>query len=357
MQITVRILIVLAKLRTLVSRVYAAFLRRTGRLKPSVSTLEQHNRLFRTAAERLGYDPEQLSNEILQISNGAARCFVSSSNFSFESLTAYWICGDKYLASRLMAKNALPVPEFSLLSARKYEDAVQIFDAFPKPVVVKPVQGSSANGVTVAIETRSDFRKAFVRAGSICPDILIEKFITGQHWRVTMLDGELLVAWQRIPAHVVGDGRQSVEELVRAHNAKIDLWDEFPTGKPILLNSAARRDLATQNYDFDSVPEAGEIAQVHLACNDGLGGWTVNITDQIHPGYVDISRRAADVVGAKLTGIDLIADDITTEPTDGQYFINEVNTTPGLISPNYAVNRHTSAVDYATKVLKYALSQ
>jgi cyanophycin synthetase len=355
MQIIVRILIVLAKIRILGSRIYAALNRRIGRLKSQVSTLEQHNRLFRTAADRLGYQHEQLSKDILQIRNGAVSCYVSSSNFSFESLTAYWICGHKYLASKLLEKNSLPVPEFSHLSAEKYNEALKIFESFPKPVVVKPVQGSSANGVTVAIETESDFRKAFIRAGSICPDILIERFISGQHWRVTMLDGELLVAWQRIPAHVVGDGVRSIAELVRAHNAKIDVWDEFPTGKPILLNDAARRDLATQNFHFKSVLEPGEIAQVHLACNDGLGGWTVNITDRIHPGYVDISRRAAEIVGAKLAGIDLIADDITIAPSDGCFFINEVNTTPGLISPNYATDRRTSAVDYAEKVLQYAL--
>jgi cyanophycin synthetase len=282
---------------------------------------------------------------------------VSSSNFSFESLTAYWICGDKYLASKLMVKNSLPVPEFSMFSVRRYSEALRIFESFPKPVVVKPVQGSSANGVTVAIETESDFKKAFIRAGSICSDILIERFVTGQHWRVTMLDGDLLVAWQRIPAHVVGDGVKSIEELVHAHNAKFDVWDEFPTGKPILLNDAARRALAIQNFSPDTVLKPGKTAQVHLACNDGLGGWTVNITDKIHPGYVEISRRAAEVVGAKLAGIDLIANDITIAPSDGQFCINEVNTTPGLISPNYATDRRTSAVDYAKKVLQYALEQ
>ena len=113
MQIIVRILIVLAKIRILGSRIYAALNRRIGRLKSQVSTLEQHNRLFCTAANRLGYTHEQVTNGILQIRNGPATCFVSSSNFSFESLTAYWICGNKQLTSKLLANDGLPVPESS----------------------------------------------------------------------------------------------------------------------------------------------------------------------------------------------------------------------------------------------------
>jgi cyanophycin synthetase len=124
-----------------------------------------------------------------------------------------------------------------------------------------------------------------------------------------------------------------------------------------VLNSAAIRDLATQNLRPESIPASGEIAVVHLACNAGLGGRTVNITDQVHPGYVDICRRAADVVGAKLAGVDLIADDITVAPSDGQFFINEVNTTPDLICPNYATERRVSAVDYAKQILQHTLGQ
>ena len=70
---------------------------------------------------------------------------------------------------------------------------------------------------------------------------------------------------------------------------------------------------------------------------------------------MDVSKSAANVVGAKLAGVDIIADDITVAPTDAEFFINEVNTTPCLISPNYDVERHTSAIVCAEKLLRHTL--
>ena len=99
-----------------------------------------------------------------------------------------------------------------------------------------------------------------------------------------MLHGELLVAWQRIPAQVVGDGIRSVRQLAHASNSEIEIWDGFPTGKPIVIDRSAGRDLATQNFTPDSILESGQIAKVHLACNSGLGGRTINVTEQVHPG-------------------------------------------------------------------------
>jgi D-alanine-D-alanine ligase-like ATP-grasp enzyme len=79
------------------------------------------------------------------------------------------------------------------------------------------------------------------------------------------------------------------------------------------------------------------------------------VTDTIHPDYIEIARRAADALGARFAGVDIIANDVTRSAAQGDYCINEVNTTPDMLCPNYAVEAVRSSVDYAAIVLKKAM--
>ena len=79
------------------------------------------------------------------------------------------------------------------------------------------------------------------------------------------------------------------------------------------------------------------------------------MTDTIHPDYIEIARRAADALGARFAGVDIIANDVTRSAAQGDYCINEVNTTPDMLCPNYAVEAVRSSVDYAAIVLKKAM--
>lgn len=331
-------------------------LRRIFGKKTQVSTLQKHNRLFKTAADRLGYAVRDVTGEMLEISNGSARLFVTSTNFSFESLTAYWICGNKHVSGDLLTRASLPVPENALVSARDYRRAIGAFQAMDKPVVVKPVRGACGRGVTVNISSARDFRRAFVNTARFCNEILIERFVTGNHWRVTVLDGDLIVSWQRISAFVVGDGDKDVRGLIRSYNTTLLDTGDSAIGLPIPVDRRARRDLLSQGYSLDTVPLKGEKITVILACNSALGGRTRDVTDDIHPGYVDVAVKAARAVGARFAGIDIIADDITIAPSPGEFFINEVNTTPDMLSPDYALQRSRSAVDYAEVVLRKSLA-
>ena len=44
--------------------------------------------------------------------------------------------------------------------------------------------------------------------------MLVESFISGLDHRLAVVNGELVAAAKRMPAHVVGDGVHTIEELV-----------------------------------------------------------------------------------------------------------------------------------------------
>ena len=317
--------------------------------------MQEHNRIFQTAAERLGYKVTKLNDRIIEIEGENTRCFSSSTNFSFESLTAYWICGDKYLSSRLMKRESLPVPRCRLVSAKNFRRACEIFESFSGPVVVKPTRGAHSDGVTIKIESRSEFRRAFVRAARYCDDILVEQYVSGNHWRITVLAGELIVAWQRLSAQIMGDGVQTIRQLARDNDESIRLIDGFHSALPLIINDDARKFLAEQGYSLDTVLDEGEVAKLQKSCTAILGGRTVDVTSRLHPEYLDMAVRAAHTTGAVLAGIDFIADDICVKPIMGEVFINEINTSPELAGLNFNVSGQILAVTYAEKLLKVAL--
>jgi cyanophycin synthetase len=341
---------------TLCTRVARAVVRRVRKRAPVESTLQVHNRLFLAAAGNIGLEAKPLDANMVVVSDGSRRLFVSNTNFSFESLTAYWICGDKSLSSSLLEQAGLPVPLLRRVRGHDARRALDLFEAFSGPVVVKPNQGANATGVTVNVTSRRDFVAAYFRAIDHCPDAVIEQFVTGNHWRITLLDDELISALQRIPARVVGDGEQSVLELIERYNAQIGKRNGFPAAKPIVVNVSARRDLAAQGYTLASVPQKDESVAVHFACNSALGGRTLDVTARVDRGFIDAAVQAARTLGAKLAGVDVIASDITRPPEHGKYFINEVNTTPDLMLANYDIHCASSSVSYAEQVLRLAFA-
>jgi cyanophycin synthetase len=319
-----------------------------------VSVTEAHNELFTIAARNIGLQVRDLGSGMLTISDRRSSLFVSNTNFSFESLTAYLMCGDKRLTSTILEENGLSVPRFRYVRGRNVVAALAAFDAFAGPVVVKPNHGACGAGVSVNVRSRRDFVSAYLRATYHCSDVIVEEFIAGNHWRITVMNGDLITAWQRLPAHVVGDGKHSIGQLIRIYNSGIRYRDGFSTAKPIIIDGSARRDLAVQGYALRSVLKKDEHAIVHLPCNSALGGRTLDVTGRIHDGFVEVAAHAAALLGAKLAGVDVIAGDITKPPCRGEFHINEVNTTPDLLSMNYTVTGEASAVRYAEKILHFA---
>src|SRR5690606_15158320 len=89
---------------------------------------------------------------------------------------------------------------------------------------------------------------------------------------------------------------------------------------------AVRLELARQQLDADSVPEAGR----HVLIQRN-GNVAIDVTDEVHPGTAATVALAARIVGLDIAGVDLVAEDIS-QPLAGQRgAIVEVNAGPGLL--------------------------
>jgi cyanophycin synthetase len=311
-----------------------------------------HNKLVLSAARTLKLRVDELPYQMLRISDGERTLYSTDFNFSFESLTAYWLCGNKHLTSALLRERGMPVPEFAVYHARELASAFSAFHNLKHPVVVKPCLGAGGEGITVGASALPEFRRACYRAALIADPIIVEQLVAGRHWRVTLFDGQLVFACERLPASVVGDGRSSIATLVRRHNDAIAERGGFPSAYPIQVDEDTRAALRAQRMTRDSVPAAGQRVVLKRICNAAVGGLTRDITSSLHRDYLELARAAAATMGARLSGVDIIGPDATRPIQDGTVFINEVNTTPDLLLNHFDVSGAGNAVVPVGRLLK-----
>lgn len=311
-----------------------------------------HNRLVLSAARKMNLRVDELPYQMLRISDGERLVYSTDFNFSFESLTAYWLCGNKHLASALLRERGIPVPDFAVHHAKDLASAFSAFHGLRHPVVVKPCFGAGGEGITVGVTTLQEFRRACYRAALTADPIIVEQMVAGRHWRVTLFDGQLVFACERLPAFVVGDGQSSIEALVSRRNNAIAERGGFPSAYPIHVDDDTRAALRDQNMTPVSVPAAGQRVVLKRICNAAVGGLTVDITATLHDDYLDLARKAAAAMGARLAGVDIIGPDATRPIDNGGVFVNEVNTTPDLLLNNFDVSGSGNAVVSGGRLLK-----
>ena len=81
---------------------------------------------------------------------------------------------------------------------------------------------------------------------------------------------------------------------------------------------------------MSSVPADGERVFLRDVSNAGAGGEIAEVTDRVHPDYLELVVAATRAMNVKLCGVDLMATDIEQPMRPGNAWINEVNTLPGL---------------------------
>ncbi|MFN7343214.1 MAG: cyanophycin synthetase, partial [bacterium] len=82
------------------------------------------------------------------------------------------------------------------------------------PVVIKPRDGQQGKGVAANVQSREGVLAAYAAAHEISPNIMVERYLPGQDYRLLVIGGQLVAAARREPPHVIGDGLHTIQELV-----------------------------------------------------------------------------------------------------------------------------------------------
>ena len=271
------------------------------------------------------------SASLVQLGHGVHQQRIRATMTSKTGSLAVDIASDKELTNRLLAAAGLPVPASEVV--RRSEDAVRVARRIGYPVVVKPLDGNHGRGVAINLSADDDVRAAFSLAydESRRGDVLVESFITGRDYRVLVVAGNMVAIAERMPAHVIGDGRQTVSELVDEANSdpRRGVGHEKVLTR-ISVTDAAVELVAAQGFAMTDVPPAGEMVKLALTGNMSTGGISIDRTFEAHPDNIDIAEEAARVVGLDIAGIDFLCPDITQPVRETGGGICEVNAAPGF---------------------------
>jgi len=238
---------------------------------------------------------------------------------------------DKEKTKQILTKKGIPVPEGKQFSEHATsEEIVEYAKGLGFPVVIKPTDGSFGRGVMTNLRTVEEFTLAldYVRNDLEEKDIIVEKHIEGNDYRLYVVDDEVVGAILRIPPNVTGDGINSIEALIDIKNKERGLNPRLATTL-IEINNELVDYIGRSGYTLQTVPEKGELVYLSDKCNISIGGDPIDVLDDLSE---EIKQLAVDALRA-IPGLTHGAVDLMIEKAeDGteQGFIIELNPTAQL---------------------------
>lgn len=236
---------------------------------------------------------------------------------------------DKDLTKKLLAQSGLPTPQGEVV--RTAEEAVRAAQRMGGPVVIKPLDGNHGRGVTTNLTDPDAIRGAFDLAVQISRRVVVETYLQGNDHRLLVVGGELVAAAERVPAHVVGNGADTVTQLIEEVNKdprRGEGHEQMLT--KIRVDAQVEDLLASRGMTLESVPAAGQVVMLRGTANLSTGGTAVDRTDDIHPDNACIAVRAAMTLGLDIAGVDFMCPDITKSAREIGGGVVEVNAAPGF---------------------------
>lgn len=255
------------------------------------------------------------------------------------------IACNKDETKRLLQDAAIPVAKGVTIS--NPDDLADAIKKVGYPLVFKPLDGNHGKGATINVKTDEAAKAAFEYAQNYSRKVIIERFISGYDFRILVIDHKMVAAALRVPAHVTGNGQQTVQELIDKEN--LDPRRGYGH-ENVLTEITVDRDtmdlLAKKDYTLESVPPKGEIVYLKSTANLSTGGTSIDVTDLVHPQNVFISERISRVIGLDICGIDIMAENLTQPLPDNGGVVLEVNAAPGFrmhLAPSEGLPRNVAA--------------
>ncbi|HWR60674.1 MAG TPA: cyanophycin synthetase [Clostridia bacterium] len=271
---------------------------------------------------------------ILQLGYGKHQKRIEATLPENTSCVAVDIACNKELTKGLLHEYGIPVPAGKVVNSE--QEALEYSERLGYPVVVKPNYGSHGKGVSINLKSPQEVLEAYRIAAEYEDTIMVEKFIKGTYYRVLVVGDKVVAAAHRICAHVIGDGENSIAQLIEKENCNPlrGRGHEKPLTK-IIVDRVVEQYLKKQNLTLDYIPAKGETVYLRENDNISTGGVAVDVTDDIHEENRRMLAQAAQIIGLDVAGIDISTADISKPIAETGGAIIEINAAPGIRMHHY----------------------
>jgi cyanophycin synthetase len=238
---------------------------------------------------------------------------------------------DKWVTKSFLQDHGIPVP--SGLETSSYAKAKVAIKKFGYPLVVKPSDGNHGRGITVGVNDDEHFETAYDAAMKQSNNgyIIIEQMLDGSDFRLLVVNGKLVAAAKRIPAHVIGDGKLSIQKLIEIENDNpLRGYGHENVLTEINIDHQTERLITDAGYTLETVLNKDETLYLKTTANLSTGGTAIDVLDSIHPANIHIAERAIKIIGLDIGGVDIVAPNVTTPLPENGGGIVEINAAPGF---------------------------
>jgi cyanophycin synthetase len=285
---------------------------------------------------------------MVQLGYGVHQKRIQATLSSFSGILAVELACDKEGTKTILKDGGIPVPRGTVIQyLDELSAAIEEVGGFP--IVIKPLDGNHGRGISIDVKTQQEAEEAYdlASAASKTRSVIVERYYKGSDHRILVINGKVAAVAERIPAHVVGDGRSTIEELIEITNQDPNRGDGHANVlTKITIDKTALNVLEKQGYELTSILAHGEIAYLRATANLSTGGIAVDRTDEIHPENVWIAQRVAKLIGLDIAGIDVVTEDIRKPLKEVDGVIVEVNAAPGFrmhVAPSRGLPRNIAA--------------
>lgn len=286
------------------------------------------------------------ARDLLQFGHGKYQQRVQASLTSLSNVLAVELASDKESTKQVLDNAGIPVPKgLVIYDLEELESAIDTLGGYP--IVLKPLDGNHGRGITLDIRNWDEAETAYETAREVSKGIIVEHYYEGHDFRILVVNHKVVAVAERVPAHVVGNGRDSVAELVRREN------EDPRRGRghenlltELALDQTTAEMLQRQCCDLDSVLSEGEVCYLRATANLSTGGIAIDRTDDIHPETIWLAERVSRLIGLDVAGIDVVTTDISRPLRDANGVVVEVNAAPGLrmhLAPSQGIPRNVAA--------------
>ncbi len=254
------------------------------------------------------------------------------------------IAGDKSATKKLLGDMGVPVPKGYRL--REIDDLEDTLERVGYPAVIKPLDGNHGKGATVGIKNLDEAKIAWDKAKEYSRWVIVEQQLLGSDFRALVVNNRLIAVAERVPAHVVGDGKHTIQELIDITNSDPRRgYGHENVLTQIDVDNQTLRCIAKAGYTLESKLKKGEILHLKTTANISTGGTAIDCTDEVHPLNVFLFERIAKIIGLDVAGIDVIAPNVSEPLTENGGGIIEVNAAPGFrmhLAPSEGIGRNVA---------------
>jgi cyanophycin synthetase len=287
---------------------------------------------------------------LVQLGWGSKQRRIQAAEIDATSAIAESIAQDKELTKKLLHAAGVPVPLGRPVTSA--EDAWAAAQEIGLPVVIKPRDGNQGKGISVNVSTKEGVMTAYNTAVSFRDEVLVERYLPGSDFRLLVVGNKLVAAARRDPPLVIGNGKNTVRELVEQVNADPRRGEGHATSlTKIRLDDIAKNRLKEQGLDENSVPAKGTRVILRNNANLSTGGTATDVTDDVHPEVAARAIAAAQMVGLDICGVDVVCESVLHPMEEQSGGVVEVNAAPGLrmhLSPSFGKGRDVGEAVIAT---------